>query len=79
LKLKFGVPLSTSAFKFKLRRYAQVISFTDLLAMHWTSHDPTQGNRQGNDSGTQYRSGRATRPSCASTSFYTVYTLVSVT
>jgi len=35
----------------------KVISFTDLLAMHWTSHDPTQGMRQGNDSGTQYRSG----------------------
>jgi peptide-methionine (S)-S-oxide reductase len=34
-----------------------VVSFADLLAMHWTSHDPTQGNRQGNDSGTQYRSG----------------------
>ena len=34
-----------------------VISFADLLAMHWTCHDPTQGNRQGNDSGTQYRSG----------------------
>ncbi len=34
-----------------------VISFADLLAMHWTCHDPTQGNRQGNDCGTQYRSG----------------------
>ena len=34
-----------------------VISFTDLLAMHWTCHDPTQGMRQGNDAGTQYRSG----------------------
>ena len=34
-----------------------VISFADLLAMHWTCHDPTQGNRQGNDRGTQYRSG----------------------
>ena len=34
-----------------------VVSFADLLAMHWTCHDPTQGNRQGNDSGTQYRSG----------------------
>lgn len=35
----------------------KVISFADLLAMHWTCHDPTQGMRQGNDSGTQYRSG----------------------
>jgi peptide-methionine (S)-S-oxide reductase len=34
-----------------------LISFTDLLAMHWTCHDPTQGMRQGNDAGTQYRSG----------------------
>ena len=34
-----------------------VVSFADLLAMHWTCHDPTQGNRQGNDRGTQYRSG----------------------
>jgi len=35
----------------------KVISFADLLSMHWTSHDPTQGMRQGNDAGTQYRSG----------------------
>ena len=34
-----------------------VVSFADLLAMHWTCHDPTQGNRQGNDRGKQYRSG----------------------
>ena len=34
-----------------------VISFADLLSMHWTCHDPTQGMRQGNDAGTQYRSG----------------------
>jgi len=34
-----------------------VVSFADLLAMHWTCHDPTQGMRQGNDRGTQYRSG----------------------
>ena len=33
-----------------------VISFADLLSMHWTCHDPTQGMRQGNDTGTQYRS-----------------------
>jgi peptide-methionine (S)-S-oxide reductase len=33
-----------------------VISYGDLLRVFWQSHDPTQGMRQGNDSGTQYRS-----------------------
>ncbi|MFT4980075.1 MAG: peptide-methionine (S)-S-oxide reductase [Myxococcota bacterium] len=33
------------------------ISFTDLLRAFWEGHDPTQGMRQGNDAGTQYRSG----------------------
>jgi len=32
------------------------IAFRDLLAVFWESHDPTQGMRQGNDMGTQYRS-----------------------
>ncbi len=32
------------------------ISFQALLAAFWESHDPTQGMRQGNDRGTQYRS-----------------------
>jgi peptide-methionine (S)-S-oxide reductase len=32
------------------------VSYEDLLRVFWESHDPTQGMRQGNDVGTQYRS-----------------------
>jgi peptide-methionine (S)-S-oxide reductase len=32
------------------------VAFADLLKVFWENHDPTQGMRQGNDVGTQYRS-----------------------
>ncbi len=32
------------------------VSYAQLLRLFWESHDPTQGMRQGNDVGTQYRS-----------------------
>ena len=34
-----------------------VLSYPQLLTLFWESHNPTQGMRQGNDAGTQYRSG----------------------
>jgi peptide-methionine (S)-S-oxide reductase len=33
------------------------VSYEQLLKLFWESHNPTQGMRQGNDAGTQYRSG----------------------
>jgi peptide-methionine (S)-S-oxide reductase len=35
----------------------QIIAYEQLLKVFWESHNPTQGMRQGNDVGTQYRSG----------------------
>jgi len=35
----------------------KVVTYEDLLKVFWENHDPTQGMRQGNDVGTQYRSG----------------------
>ncbi len=33
-----------------------IVTYQDLLKLFWEGHDPTQGMRQGNDMGTQYRS-----------------------
>jgi peptide-methionine (S)-S-oxide reductase len=35
----------------------EIVSFQQLLQVFWEGHNPTQGMRQGNDAGTQYRSG----------------------
>lgn len=37
--------------------YPSMVPFDRLLQLFWEGHDPTQGMRQGNDVGTQYRSG----------------------
>lgn len=34
-----------------------ITSYSEILTVFWENHDPTQGMRQGNDMGTQYRSG----------------------
>jgi len=35
----------------------KIVAYDDLLKVFWENHDPTQGMRQGNDAGSQYRSG----------------------
>ena len=35
----------------------KLVSYQQLLEIFWQAHNPTQGDRQGNDKGTQYRSG----------------------
>lgn len=35
----------------------KLVEYEELLKLFWSAHDPTQGMRQGNDIGTQYRSG----------------------
>ncbi|MGL5758931.1 peptide-methionine (S)-S-oxide reductase MsrA [Plesiomonas sp.] len=40
-----------------IRYTPEIISFEQLLQLFWEHHDPAQGMRQGNDHGTQYRSG----------------------
>ncbi len=37
--------------------FTEQVSYEKLLTIFWESHNPTQGMRQGNDAGTQYRSG----------------------
>ena len=36
---------------------SSIITYSELLEVFWQAHNPTQGMRQGNDQGTQYRSG----------------------
>src|SRR6266571_1177136 len=41
---------------FLFTKNADLVSPEDVLRLFWENHDPTQGMRQGNDRGTQYRS-----------------------
>ena len=47
-----------------------IVSFKELLKVFWESHNPTQGMRQGNDIGTQYRSAIFTHSSKQKTLAY---------
>ncbi|KAJ2344790.1 hypothetical protein GGF43_005369, partial [Coemansia sp. RSA 2618] len=40
----------------RLEYRPETISYNELLSVFWNKHNPTQGNRQGNDIGSQYRS-----------------------
>jgi peptide-methionine (S)-S-oxide reductase len=40
----------------KIEYDASILSYDDLLAVFFNTHDPTTRNRQGNDVGTEYRS-----------------------
>jgi peptide-methionine (S)-S-oxide reductase len=53
------------------------IDFDALLKTFWESHDPTQGMRQGNDRGTQYRSGFTIIPSSSARRRSAVYRHIS--
>lgn len=47
-------PLSLARRSHRISHHFHVqVSYADLLKLFWTSHDPTQGMRQGNDAGTQ--------------------------
>lgn len=50
------VPLGGAPNQVPSRDAAATVGFESLLKLFWESHDPTQGMRQGNDAGTQYRS-----------------------
>jgi len=47
-----------------------LVSYELLLEVFWLSHNPTQGMRQGNDQGAQYRSGIYTFSECQNTEAY---------
>ena len=54
--IELKVPLLSHTEIVKVVWNQETIDLSDLLKLFWESHDPTQGNRQGNDHGSQYRS-----------------------
>jgi len=54
-RVAFGATGHTEAVRVVFR--PSEVSYDELLRVFWEAHDPTQGNRQGNDVGSQYRSG----------------------